>query len=288
MKSNLFIVGTPKAGTTALYEYLRNSKDVFLPSIKETNYFAHSEISKQRLYYNAPIVDSRPVYDELYASATHQKWLVDASVSYLYYEPAATRIFEYNPEARIIIILRNPAERAYSHYLMDKRLGFIKSDFAVILNRKQRDHQTDVAYQQFVSLGFYHDQVKRYMDIFPHNQIRIFFHHEVKSNRKAWLNEVCQFLDIEPLSEEATSEAHNAHANPKNGFIQFLYQMKWLRKAIKAVIPAGLQKGVLKGFFDNSKPALDPEIDAQLRSLYKNDIQKLEALFNKNLMAWYE
>ena len=287
MKTNLFIVGTPKSGTTALYEYLRHHADVFLPEIKETNYFSHREIARQQLYYKAQVINHRPAYEELYASASSQKWLLDASVSYLYYKDVPERIFQYNPKARIIILLRDPTERAFSHFLMDKRLGFLPTGLDTIFEKKLHDHRSKLAYQQCISLGLYYEQVKRYLDVFPQNQIRIFFHHEVKADRTKWLAEVCAFLDISPLREEASRQEHNAYSNPKNKLVQSMYKAKWLRSGIRTLIPKQLQKSLLSRFFDNTKPELDPQLKLKLRAYYKNDIQKLESLVDKDLSNWY-
>ena len=119
-KVNLFIVGAAKSGTTSLQRYLKLSKNVFVPRIKEPHYFADVYIKDKRELFNihdkrdyhSKIVNSLKDYNSLYIDAEQYLYKVDASPSYLYDNEASTRIYKYNPDAKIIICLRHPIERA--------------------------------------------------------------------------------------------------------------------------------------------------------------------------------
>ena len=135
MKVNTFIVGAPKAGTTSLHFYLQQHPDVCMSEIKEPNYFTAQEVVK--LYYDVSPVNSEDWYHSIFTKPT-RKVIGEGSVSYLFYPEVAQKIYNYNPEARILIILRNPVQRAFSHYLMDFRLGLCNISLEEILDKPSK------------------------------------------------------------------------------------------------------------------------------------------------------
>ena len=147
-KVNTFIVGAAKCATTSLYRYLANHPDVFMSTPKELNYFSATELKNQELYYNEKVISNLGDYEEIFhnADADGKKILGEASVSYLFYPSVPKKIFEYNKNAKIIIILRNPIERAFSHYLMDERLGYVNIGFEEIFKSKD---QNPLYFQQY-------------------------------------------------------------------------------------------------------------------------------------------
>jgi len=173
MFPSFFIVGAPKAGTTSLYFYLKQHPEVFFPEVKELNFFSAPDILDQGLYYKTKIIRKLEAYEALYANAGNTQIRGDASVSYLLYPAVPPKIKEMVPDARIIIMLRNPVERAYSHYLMDKRLGYVKASFEDIITQRSTHKFQDLYYQQYVEVGLYADQVQRYLDSFGEKQVQI-------------------------------------------------------------------------------------------------------------------
>lgn len=148
MKVNLFVVGTPKAGTTSLYGALENCDEVGLPLVKEPNYFTRSElkseiengtsdatiISKIQKKHIG-LIEEEKIYLKNYKKFC--KYNCDFSTSYSrYHEQAAKRIYDYNPSAKIIIMMREPLGRIISHYKMDKRIGYINNDLNSILENE--------------------------------------------------------------------------------------------------------------------------------------------------------
>lgn len=139
MWPNFFIVGAPKAGTTWLYWNLRQHPDVFLPHVKEPHFFSRVKPNPAKGYIFRETTSVND-YLALYQRAERFKALGDASPSYLVTEAAAVRIREQLPDARIIILLRDPIERTFSQYLMDVRDGVQDlSLFEAILS----DHQIE-------------------------------------------------------------------------------------------------------------------------------------------------
>lgn len=288
MKADFFIVGTPKAGTTSLYYYLEEHPEIYMSPIKETNYFSYSEIKKQGLYYNEEHVVTPEDYEAQFAGATHEKALGEASVSYLFYPSVPTKIKAYNPQARIIMVLRNPVDRGFSHYLMDSRLGFVKSSLEDILNKKVKDRVAgDLFYQQYVSLGCYYEQIKRYFDTFGSDQVKVLFYEDITKDINAVVKEIYQFLGVDTNYNAATDQKYNVFLAPQNPFIKKLYTLKSFRAIVKKIFGPSLQEKIKNTFFaKEKKPKLDPSLKATMQELFKEDILKTSNLLNTDLSHW--
>ena len=149
IKPNLFIVGAAKAGTSALHAILSEHPNIFMSPVKEPNYFSSDLLvdnfnsEQKKKFKNEKIqflnngavrpchqlyVRNKTDYLRLFKDADSKvKYCGEASVSYLFSKIAAQKIKEFNPVSKIIIILRNPVERAFSHFLMDLKIGRSKS-----------------------------------------------------------------------------------------------------------------------------------------------------------------
>ena len=132
-----FIVGAPKAGTTSLHHYLKQHPDVYVPERKEMHFFSQPEVLNT-YYETEEMVKSSDEYEKHYEDASNEQICGDITPSYLYNNNAANRIYSFSPEAKIIIILRDPVERAISHYLMDVRKGFVDVEMMDILLNKDK------------------------------------------------------------------------------------------------------------------------------------------------------
>ena len=135
MKVDFFIVGAAKSGTTSLYYYLNEHPEIEMSTQKETDFFSDSAIQKQGLYYGENRINTLEKYHNLFPT-TQEKKYGEASVSYLFYEDVPEKIKAYNSKGKIIIMLRNLVDRAFSHYLMDYRLGLISSTLEEVIECK--------------------------------------------------------------------------------------------------------------------------------------------------------
>lgn len=279
MKVNAFIVGAPKAGTTSLHFYLKQHPDVCMSEIKEPNYFTAQEVVK--LYYDVSPVNSEDWYHSIFLEPT-RKVVGEASVSYLFYPEVAQKIYEYNPEARIIIILRNPVERAFSHYLMDSGLELCKISFEEILDNPSKYPHF---YQQFVELGMYHTQIKKYIDVFGQEQVKVMFYNDLKTDSELFIDQVFAFLGLTSISFNMVVK--NKFKQPSSIIIAKLYKLKWLRSYLNILFSKELLLKIKSVLFKYSKkPTLDPSIKIKLSEIYQKDIAKLSKLLSKDLSAW--
>ncbi|MCK5222374.1 MAG: sulfotransferase, partial [Candidatus Aminicenantes bacterium] len=252
MLPNFFIVGAPKAGTTSLYHYLNGHPDIFMSDPKELNYFSGSEIKSQGLYYNTYIVKDLDKYEKHFKNSTGETAAGEASVSYLFYKEVPEKIYELIPDAKIIIILRDPVKRAHSHFLMDERLGYINYSFEDIVYSKKKIAEYELFYQQYVELGFYHDQVKRYLDTFGKNRVRVYFFDEFNKNPGFVLKDLYQFLGVKEHSGSIVSEKYNVGLTPGTKLTGELYKSERLRKSLSKIVPDSIKKKLKKVLFSAS------------------------------------
>ncbi|MBX7141699.1 MAG: sulfotransferase [Chitinophagales bacterium] len=287
---NFFIVGAPKAGTTSLYYYLKRHPEVFMSSLKEPNFFSYDETIKQNLYHKEKGVSELEDYKKLFAGANGQyKAVGEASVSYLFYPSVPGRIRQMVPDARIIMSLRNPVERAFSHYFMEHKLGYVNVSLEDIVFKRTGHKFAHLWYQQYVELGLYYEQVKRYLETFQPEQVCIFIYDELSENMHDSILRVFDFLNIDKSYMPELEGRYNTYSTPRNKLFHFLYAQKKLRTMARSLIPSGSVEAIKNLFLTRSKGGeKKQEIIEELKRIYKPDIKKLEGLLNKNLSIWYE
>ncbi len=277
MWPNFFIVGAPRSGTTSLYEYLKNVPEVFMCPVKEPNFF-NSSVGND-LFLSKPVRDKKK-YLNLFKKVENEKAIGEASPTYLW-DPATPKlIHEIIPDARIIIILRDPITRAFSEYLFLLGLGSEKGSFLETIRRSIREK--DYSLNRIIQNGLYYEQIQRYLDIFGTNQIKILIFEELVHDTKASVKKVLQFLDIHQEPPISVKEIHNAFTLPRSKFASALVKNKFLRKMGKNIIPLDglirLRKILTK---ETPKPTMTNEEKNLLKEFYHNDVRNLEKILNQ-------
>ena len=286
MKVDFFIVGAPKAGTTSLYHYLSEHPQVEMSSQKEPDYFSDKAIHEQGMYYAKNRVNTLDKYESLFV----QKESVvygEASVSYLFYENVAEDIKKYNPNAKIIIMLRNPIERAFSHYLMDYRLGLISDSFENVLAKISKHKNAHLFYQQYIEVSKYSKQIQRYLDFFEKDSILFIDYEDFKINVSKTVDQVYNFLHISTEFAADINTKHNTFTMPKNKVIRLIYSFVFLRKILTFLFPIYLVKNIRVLLFkSDKKPELLKETRSLLSIIFNDDIKKMEEVLAKNYSKW--
>ena len=286
MKVDFFIVGAPKSGTTSLYHYLSEHPQVEMSSQKEPDYFSDKAIHEQGMYYAKNRVDTLDKYESLFV----QKESVvygEASVSYLFYENVAEDIKKYNPNAKIIIMLRNPIERAFSHYLMDYRLGLISDSFENVLAKISKHKNAHLFYQQYIEVSKYAKQIQRYLDFFKKENILFIDYEDFKKNVSKTVDQVYNFLNISTEFVADINTKHNTFIMPKNKIIRLIYSFVFLRKILTFLFPTYLVKNIRVLLFkSDKKPELLKETRSLLSIIFNDDIKKMEEVLAKNYSKW--
>jgi len=266
---NFFIVGVGKAGTTSLYEWLKQHPQVYMCPIKEPHFFAREFVSES--------VEDVNKYLRLFQKAHGFKAIGEASTSYFRWgELVASRIKESIPEARIIIVLRDPIERAHSDWLMHYRRADEHMDFyTALIASPFRDKYI----QQYSPI------VKKYMELFRDNVLLLMFE-ELKNEPQRVLHKIAEFLDIdkEPIAR-IRLVLGNPGGAPRG---EWARQLLLLRKRIplrSLPLPRSLKGYLFKILAGPAgpKPSIDPRAIDLLRPIFEPDIRELEHLLNRTL-----
>ena len=287
MKVDFFIVGAPKAGTTSLYHYLNEHPQVEMSLQKEPDYFSDAAIQEQGIYYGKNRIDTEEKYNGLFNTQKKDVIFGEGSVSYLFYPSVAQDIKAYNPIAKIIIMLRNPIDRAFSHYLMDYRLGLVSDSFEDIINKKSKHKNAHLFYQQYIKAGEYTAQLKRYCDVFDKENILLIDYEDFKSDAASTVDAVYSFLNVSTEFSADVNKKHNTFTMPKNKLIRFVYSFVVIRRILSFIFPKNIRKAVrLILFTKDKKPKLLEETSNQLKHYFSNNVRLLESIIGKDYSKW--
>ena len=286
---NFLVIGAAKSGTTSLYHYLKQHPQVYVSPIKETNFFAYEErpdLRAEGAHGRARFpVKTMEEYTALFAAVTDQRAIGDVSPLYLESPVAAERISEHIPDAKLLAILRNPIERAYSGYLMHVRDGGERRSFDEAFRDPEREH--------WVRASFYYEPLRRYYERFRADQIRIWLFDDFRQDNIRAVRDMFRFLDVDETFEPEVE----THYNPGRGVLK-AHRMYAVLKNPKVMnvadrfVPASLRvtarnvKAKLLNAMFADAPPLPSHLRAKLRDIFLDDIRRLESLIQRDLSHW--
>jgi hypothetical protein len=296
---NFFVVGAAKAGTTAVYHWLRSHPEVFLPSVKEPSYFAYagnSEIPRNGPF-DPDYVRQMTVNCESYAAlydAAGTRLTGDISPIYLFNEHAAERIAVARPNARIIILLRDPVERAFSQFMHHVRDSLEPCDtFQEALEQEERRFIDGWSPGHcYVGQGHYLSQIERYFAVFPKEQILFLEYQNLQYAPEHYWRQICEHLRIEPIAL-----VRNERVNSTRDLVEVLGRPRLIRQLkhpgpaqalLKRLIPPRL-RAKLRHFLEGPRrlvPSLREDTTHSLAGKYKSERCQIEQLTGLSLAHW--
>lgn len=291
---NFLIIGAAKAGTTSLYDYLNQHPQIYMSPIKEPRFFA---LEGEKLDFGGPAqginrtsVTTWEQYCQLFQEVTTEKAIGEASTVYLSDLKAPQRIKHYLPEVKLIAILRDPAERAFSSYVHLVRDGYENLSFAEAIEAEpSRIKEKWQPLWYYKERGFYYEQLQRYFAIFKPEQIKIYLYKELAADSTAVIQELTRFLGVnDTFTPDLTRK--NVSGIPKNRFLQNLFTKdNPIKSVVKPLLPKSLRQSVLQNVTKSNlgtKPTLSPQMRQKLIAIYREDILKLQELIQKDLSEW--
>jgi hypothetical protein len=264
---NFFIVGAQKAGTTSLYHYLNQHPQVYMSPRKEPHFFEGMHSEFRRPGRRSTPVSTLAEYQALFEVASDERAIGEASASYLYSPRAPGLIKDSVPDARIIAILRNPADRAYSNFLYCVQVGREPlGNFAEALQAEEartRDKWGPLWY--YKQKGFYYAQVKRYFDTFGRDRVGVWLYEDLRNDTFGILGEVFRFLGIDERFVPDASFEYNPSGIPRVGRLYTGVRKLTARNPalVERVLPARL-RGYVKSRILVKPPPFPPEVRRQL------------------------
>jgi len=277
MKVSLFCVGAAKAGTTSIFELLRSSKELEIPIDKEPHYFGEFCVGPKKF-------KTVKEYHTNYENLGSEKMAVDFSTSYLYSKTAAQEIYDYNKDSKILILLREPFSRAVSLYNHQRRSMLESHDmiegFAKESERIKKGYDYGFHYK---TSGLYYEQVKRYFEVFPKEQILVLDFEDLIKEPKVLLKKILYFYGITDIDESSLYlPKENRTGIPKNKLLQyFLVRNYPFKKIFKKVIPKNVIS-YLKSNNVGNKEKPEACLKKQLESFFIEDQRKLNKLIKDN------
>ncbi|HEY1758336.1 MAG TPA: sulfotransferase domain-containing protein [Bryobacteraceae bacterium] len=312
MEPTFFIAGAPKAGTTSFYHQMDQHPQIYMSPIKEPCYFASElrienfneelrprlrrESESLREYLRGPMTLKRfggPVaewedYLLLFRNVRKEVAIGEASVSYLWSQTAAKNIAARIPDAKIILILRDPVDRAFSQYLQAVSSGLVHSSFReeIIANMNSRSGKFGVL-NPFLEFGNYGAQVQRFLDVFSQDNVLIHIYEEMRTNPPDAMAETFRFLGVSAEFASASSARFMEPRVPRLMSAGYRLKKRGIWQSASRLIPERMRPA-LRRVIHRPRGSLmvDPKDRAYLRSHYREDILKLEQLLNRDLHFW--
>jgi len=309
---NFFVVGAGKAGTTSLYHYLRQHPQIYMSPVKEPCFFASElrienlsrdfarHIRRQTRHLPGYLGDDLPVkplgwlvsewgdYLRLFRKVRDEPAVGEATASYLWSETSAANIRARIPGARIVMILRDPAERAFSQYMHHLAEGFTRYTFREQIEKSARYGAPEISIlHPFLEVGLYHRQVERYLRQFPRKNIRIYWYEEDWRQPKRMLGDLFAFLGVDPAFEPDLSHKSLAKRAPRVAAVHYVLKRSNIWPSVKGFVPPALRARLRTLAFRNGRRiVMDPKDRQFLIEYYHKDILGLSALLGKDLSHW--
>jgi hypothetical protein len=309
---NFFIVGAPKSGTTSLYHCLDQHPDIYMSPVKEPSFFASDirlELLSQearplirhdpgelRAYLDGPMQEKGRAalvlewedYLKLFKNVRNETAIGEASVCYLWSETAALNIRQRVPAAKIIMVLRNPVERAFSQYLQALASGWVRSSFreVVELDARRNGCGFSILYP-LLDYGRYYQQVQRYLQAFPADRVRIYLYEDYQLQTPAVFEDIFRFLNVAADFQVDSSKKYMEPLLPRVSPLGFVLRRPGLLKKAREVVPSTVRTLLRRlSLRPRDATTMDPNDRAYLVNLYREDIRMLSELLGRDLSMW--
>jgi hypothetical protein len=275
---NLFVVGAAKAGTTSLWRYFGEHPDIYMSPLKEPHFFTSFVPG---LF---PAVKDESEYLKLFAKAGDAVLRGEASASYLWDPDSAQAIEKACPEAKIVIALRDPVERAYAFYWTGVKYGGRRQTFLESVQEELSLPESEWPSTLYVGYSLYADAVQRFLDTFGEN-VTVLFFEDLSRDTRGELHRLFARLGVDPAAADTISvERHNSFALPRNELSRRVLTFKPLRNTARAVVPAALRPKVESVLLTSPpRPEMEPSARSLLEEAFSPERPRLEALLDRPL-----
>ncbi len=294
---NFLIVGAAKSGTTAIQSYINQHPDIFMSDPKELRFFSYTGPAPQDLpaIYTHHGVTTLQEYQLHFKDADTKKIIGEASPMYLYEPGTAERIRQTIPDVKMLMILRNPVDRAYSAYLHAVRdwIEPAKTFTEALAMEQERIDAGWGMLWHYTHAGFYYEQLMRYYQNFDSNQIKVVLYDDLIDDMDALLTDIFEFLDIDPTFKPDTSSHPNVSGYPINhNYHKLIYELFFVNNLKNKINNKKYPKMSQNKTMDSlrsinlGKKTMPDEIRQSLNAVFSQDIKKLESLIHRDLSSW--
>ncbi len=295
---SFIVIGASRSGTTSLHHYLDQHPEIFICPRKSPNFFvAEDPVPAREGRWLRRMADQwvsdRDTYESLFAAADEGQLVGEVSPVYLQSCFAAARIRRLCPDARLVAVLRDPAERAWAHFLGRRRDGLERRrDFAAVVESEIRDGlPREIAFGSYVGCSQYGLFLETYFENFRAEQLRVCLFDDLRRDPRAFLREILSFLEVDPaMSETVRLSRHN-----RSGVISSRWRrLLWtgsvgLRTILRPYLPERIRRLGQRLALDKvDKAPLAPAVRARICDVLAPDIDRCARLIGRDLSAWAE
>lgn len=299
MLPTFLVIGAMKSGTTALYTLLDRHPEIYVSPVKEPNFFAFAgrdldfaaPIDRSPAGINHTSITDRAEYERLYREADPDQPRGEASHTSLYWPEAAENARRLVPDARLIAILRNPVERAYSEYMHFVRDGVEEiEEFERALDAEPGRIERNWAMGRYVDRGRYDEQLDRYLDRFEEDQILVALHEDLRDHPNRLAAELFAHVGADPSVSVSTDRRVNKSGVPRRRWLHRLFSgLQPVRERLDAVLPEQIVDWA--NAFKNrnlEKPAMPPTARRRLVETFRPHVRRLESMIDRDLDHWLD
>jgi len=295
MLPNFICPGAAKCGTSALYNLLKQHPDVFLSMPKEIHFFDRDVNYKKGISWYKT---------KYFSKVQNEKIIGEITPAYMYLDYVPERIFKcLGKDIKFIFMLRNPVDRAYSHYWHTYRNGqeretFIKAIEMEAERIKNSNNRANIRYS-YIDRGFYSEQIRRYLEYFPKNNMKFILFEDFIKDTSRVMKEIFHFLEIPVVNNINYNILKNEFRIYRNLLLvkffnlpsikEFIRGIKnWLNSSLSLFNPEKSMNKLsyLIKYKPFKKPYIKLETRKMLNDVYYDDIKKLEKLINEDLSLW--
>ena len=290
---NTFLIGVQKAATTSVFNWLRQHPEICAPlAMKDLAFFTRP------MFYEEKGIDFLLKHYENCKSS--QKIKLQGSVHYIFFEDALRRIKSFNPDAKFILILRQPVDRAISGFKYARKFNYENLNFEDAVEKETQRIQSEdlriISECTYVSHGYYAYQIKRFLKYFEKNQLKILLYEDVKDSPEKITRELYEFLGVDPkFNPEFT--AYNKTGSLKSKTIQkILFGDHLIKKILVRMISsiiteeqmAKLRWKLIHINTSNKEDnyEISQDLIDRLSANFEADITELEQLIDRDLSHW--
>ncbi len=290
-----FIVfGASRSGTTGLYTYLKQHPEIFMSPAKETNFFAYEGETLNCAGPGADYINNSVTrledYEALFADGGGYRARGEASPLYLYVQGTAARIRARLPDVKLIAILRNPIDQAYSHFLYARRQMLEPlEDFEAALDAEQS--RVEAGWQpmfHYARFPRYAEQLKTFYDAFPREQIQIHLYEDFEERPIEVMKSVFQFIGVDDTFAPDVDYRPNAGGVPRNKAFQDLIMKPTPASKLFSIIPVDIRRRVRDAIsgWNMTKEACPPGARRRLKNALSDEIEALGPMIGRDLSRW--
>jgi hypothetical protein len=290
---DFFLVGAARSGTTSVYRFLQRRPEIFIPKLKEPKFFSSDENTFPHRGPGDDEVDRRVItdplrYGELFEPAGEGQLLGEASVDYLYFPGVASRLQQARCNARILILLRDPAERAFSAYRHLRSVGRETLSFGdALLAESQRKADNWEFFWLYREVGLYSTQVERFLDTFSRDQVLVILFDDLCREPRATGARILEFLGASACSDYPGHT--NTAGEPRwDSVVHFLDRPSRLSRLAARGVPRVVRRrsARLLRAWNRLPIQIDEPLLRQLRASYIGDIERLQRVIDRDLSCW--